>query len=231
MDMLATRNSAAGAWYVGDIFREIDEELRQERFEKLWRRYGKYVIAAAVAVVLAVAGFQAWNYHITNKREAESARFSMALSLMRDGRSDDAAALFASLAEDAGAGYAPLARFNQAALRARSGDLAGAADIFDALAADRGIGDGMRGAATIYGALYRMEAGQGDRDALRARLEPLLGSGGPFRHSAAELSALLALDAGDTAAARTLIAGIVDDAEAPPRIRGRATELLAVIGE
>ena len=30
---------------VGDIFREIDEELRQERFEKLWQHYGKHIIA------------------------------------------------------------------------------------------------------------------------------------------------------------------------------------------
>ena len=41
---------------VGDLFREIEEELRQERFEKLWRSYGRYVIGAAVAVVVAVGG-------------------------------------------------------------------------------------------------------------------------------------------------------------------------------
>jgi len=35
---------------VADIFREIDEELRQERAEKLWRRYGNYVLGGAVAV-------------------------------------------------------------------------------------------------------------------------------------------------------------------------------------
>ena len=42
---------------MGDIFREIDEELRQERFEKLWQRYGKVVIAAAVGIIVSVGGF------------------------------------------------------------------------------------------------------------------------------------------------------------------------------
>ena len=39
---------------MGDIFREIDEELRQERFEKLWQRYGKVVIGAAVGIIVSV---------------------------------------------------------------------------------------------------------------------------------------------------------------------------------
>ena len=40
---------------MGDIFREVDEELKQDRYEKLWRQYGKFVIAGAVVVVAAVA--------------------------------------------------------------------------------------------------------------------------------------------------------------------------------
>ena len=41
------------------IFREVDEELKQERYEKLWREYRWYIIGAAIVVVAAVAGWQA----------------------------------------------------------------------------------------------------------------------------------------------------------------------------
>ena len=37
---------------MADIFREIDEELQQERAAKLWQRYGDWLIALAVGVVL-----------------------------------------------------------------------------------------------------------------------------------------------------------------------------------
>lgn len=216
---------------MGDIFREIDDELRQERFETLWRRYGKYVIAGAVVIVVAVAGIQGWNYYRTDQRQAESARFSAASSLMRDGKNQDAAALFAALAENADTGYAVLARFNQATLRARSGDLAGAVALFDGIAADDDVSGALRGAATISAVLYGMDAEGADTAALQARLQPLIDSGGPWRHSAAELSALLALRAGDGEKARTLVRGIVDDVEAPQHMRARASEILAVIGE
>ena len=36
---------------MADIFDEIDEELKRDRTQELWAKYGKYVIAAAAAVV------------------------------------------------------------------------------------------------------------------------------------------------------------------------------------
>ena len=40
---------------MADIFDEIDEELKRDRTQELWTKYGKYVIAAAAAVVLVRA--------------------------------------------------------------------------------------------------------------------------------------------------------------------------------
>jgi hypothetical protein len=228
--MVAPLGTAAGAWCVGDIFREVEEELRQERFEKLWQRYGKLVVGGAVAVILVVAGIKGWDHYRTAQRAAESAEFSTAVGLMSEGKNQDAAALFASLADNAGDGYATLARFNQATLRARSGDIAGAVAVYDAIARDGSVPEGLRGAATIHAAMHAMDAPDADAAALTAKLQPLIDGGGPWRHSAAELSALLALGSGDDARARTLIQKVADDVDAPARMRARATEILAVIG-
>ena len=37
---------------MSDIFREIEDELRRDNLRKLWSRYGRYVIAVALLVVL-----------------------------------------------------------------------------------------------------------------------------------------------------------------------------------
>ena len=42
------------------LSREIDEELRREKFEKLWERYGIYVLVAAAGLVLSIGGYQFW---------------------------------------------------------------------------------------------------------------------------------------------------------------------------
>ena len=40
---------------MSDIFHEVEEEVRREHYEKLWKKYGNYVIAVASVLVLGVA--------------------------------------------------------------------------------------------------------------------------------------------------------------------------------
>lgn len=215
---------------MGDIFREIDEELRHDRFDKLWRKYGRYLIGAAVAVVLAVAAVKGWQQYRTSERLADGARFAAAKANLRDGKTADAEALMAALARDSGTSYGTLARFHEAALKADAGDAATAVRIYDALAADSGIGDPLRELAVILSALHALDAPAADVAVLPGRLQPLIRAGGPWRHSALEILALLAQEAGDTDKAREHYRRIADDPEAPQNIRGRAAQMLAILG-
>jgi len=212
---------------VVDIFREVDEELRHERYQQLWRRYGRYVIAVAIAVVLVVAGYEGWTGYVRSQRADEGARFAAALETARAGNAAAAADAFAGLARDAGAGYAILARFQEAARRAQAGDAAGAVAIYDSLAADDGLDPAFHGLAVVLATLHGLDSG--DPEALAARLAPLLTAESPWRHSARELAALIVLRAGETARAGDLLRQLADDPEAPQGARGRAAELIAVL--
>lgn len=215
---------------MGDIFREIDEELRQERFDKLWRRYGKYVIAAAVAVVIAVAGFNGWKQYQTSRRIEDGARFASAKVLLDEGKNEEARALFGALARESGTNYGVLARFHAAALKADSGDAAGAATDFDAIAADSGADRPLRDLAIILSALATLNSTGSDAVAIVQRLDPLAGAASPWRHSALEIMALAAQKSGDIKRAREYYKRIVDDVDAPQGVRGRASQMLAIIG-
>ena len=56
---------------MGDLFREVDEELRSDRFQEFWNRYGKILIGVAVAIVLATGGYRYYEYY-TAKQAAEA---------------------------------------------------------------------------------------------------------------------------------------------------------------
>lgn len=209
-----------------NLIREIQEDLRREKFENLWKRYGAALIAAAVALVLAVAGYQAWRAWEVSRREARSAAFVAAEALSaRDPAAAEAA--FAELAADGNDGYAMLAGFQAAGLLARQGRADEAGDAFEQLAA-----------ATdhpLYRDLARLRAVQArlagakpvaDPDRLGDILAPLMDDTNPWRHSARELAAVLALQRGDEARARALFAKLEADAETPQGIRARASEVL-----
>ena len=209
------------------LFREIDEDLRQERYAKLWKRYGNYIVGAVFAVVLSVAGFQGWRAYDIATRQSDGERFAAALTLAGDKQTQAAAEAFAGLAADATAGYALLARFQEAALLAKRGEPAAAA--YADLAQDPGVDAVYRDLAVSLGAFHEMNGpGAGD---LSARLAPLTADGNPWRHSAKELTAMLATRAGDRTKARALFTALAADATAPQGIRARAGEMLAILGQ
>ncbi|RMD61147.1 MAG: hypothetical protein D6826_10685, partial [Alphaproteobacteria bacterium] len=70
---------------MADIFKEVDEELRRESLEKIWKKYGAWIIAAAVALILAVAGYQAWQAYDLNRRQKLSEQFEAALVAIQSG--------------------------------------------------------------------------------------------------------------------------------------------------
>jgi len=206
---------------MADIFDEIDEELKRDRTQQLWACYGKYVLAAAAAVVLAVGsaqGFKAWQ-----ARQAETAANAYAAALA----SDDVVAALTAVENDLTDGYAMLARFQIAAGKAAAGDRAGAEADYLALAADKGMKPLYKQAALL---LAVMNAPDGaDPAELQTRLEPLSGAAGPWQGMALEVSAALDLQAGDVAAARGKVEAILALPELSPELRQRANQLSTVL--
>jgi hypothetical protein len=210
------------------LFKEIDEDLRQEHYAKLWKKYGAYVIGAAVIFVAAVAGQQAWKAYSLNQRNTSSALFSGALKAAEAGKTGEADALLVKLAEDGSAGYVLLARFHQAALLAKSSDTGAAAGAYQTISADTDVDPLYRNLAAVLSVLHELDTG--DAGQLRERLAPLLATTNPWRHSAKELTALLARRSGDVKRARALFRELTDDGSAPPGIRARAAEMSAILG-
>ena len=213
---------------MADIFQEVDEELRQENYLKLWRKYGGVLIGVVVAIIVVTAVYVGWRDYRTAQRLEEGARFVEAVDLAASEQTEAALAALASLAQEADTGYATLASLRQAALLADGGDVAGAVAIYDRIAADADVDRGFRDLAVILSTLSTLETSA--PDAMLARLGPLTSEGNPWRHTALELSALVAQRTGDAGRAREIYAGLADDAEAPPSLRSRATEMLATLG-
>jgi hypothetical protein len=213
------------------LLREIDEDIRRERYAKLWKRWGGFVIAGAVLLVAVVAGYQGWQYWTQQRREAAAAEFGRAMQLAERDRPAAEQALGA-IAADGPPGYAMLAGFEQAALLVRSGDREGARAAYQNL--QKSTGDAVyRDLATLLEAMVALqgEALPLDADAVRSRLQPLTAERNPWRFSARELTALIDWRGGDRAGARSQLSAMAADAAAPADVRTRAQQVLAQLGE
>ncbi len=210
------------------LIREVDEDLRRERYEKIWARYGAYVIGAALAIVVATAAIVGWREYQISERQEQGARFTAAMAEAEAGNLAGAAAEFQALAADAGAGYRTLSLLQVAAARAKQGDAAGAVAVYDQLAADGGADPLLRDLAALLAVLQLMDGGAAGE--LGERLAPLAAEDRPFRYSARELAALVEAKSGNTEAAKQAFSALADDPEAPSGVRARAAEMLAALG-
>ena len=89
------------AFTVAAPAQEVEEEVRKERYEKLWKQYGNYIIVAAALIVAAVAAFQAWQRYDQARRERVSDQFQQATQLAASGNYVRAETEFAALSKDA----------------------------------------------------------------------------------------------------------------------------------
>lgn len=214
-----------------NFIEEVEEDIRRDRHLELWRKYGRYAVAAALVVVIAVAATVAWRHYRANERLKDSMAYSAGLSLAnQDGVSPDSAiAALGEIVQSGSDSYSVLAQLQQAALLTRSGTPERAVEIYDKLAGDKGLDPIFRDLAVVLRTMVLFD--KADGAALMAALAPLTGgSASPWRHSALELTALLAQRGGDSAKAREIYTGLADDPGTPRQLRGRAAEMLAVLG-
>ena len=209
------------------LIREVDEDLRQENLEKMWKKYGGLLVGGALAAVLAVAGMQAWQTWRHNQGLEASQRFTDAIQMLDQGDKAKGIDALQALIGGGTDGYRLLAEMKLAQVKLADGDGKAAIALYDKVAADSGVDDVYRNLALLKSAYLKV--GTDEVGTLEASLTPLAAEASPWRHSAREVLALLALKAGDTAKAQDWLRKVADDVVAPTGIRGRAAELLAAL--
>jgi hypothetical protein len=225
---------------VVDIFDEVDEDLRAERAQALFKRYGWLLIALVLLVIAASGAWQGWRWWQAKRDMAAGTAFLAAMSLAQatgpeatgpttDPASRKAAiAAFDQVAATAPDGYGTLARLRAAALKADAGDLAGATALYDQIAADSTADPLLRGLASLLWAQRQLDTG--DPALLEARLKALAVPDNPWHALASEDLALLDLRQGHTDAAKAKLRTLAGDVSLPQDMRGRASGLLNRLG-
>jgi hypothetical protein len=210
------------------LLREIDEDLKREQWEKLWKAYGRYLVGALVVVVAIVLAFVGWREYRERQLAADGLAYWKADRQAAFGEYQAAADGFDELIKSGNAGYPELAGLREAAALAQAGDRQSALELYNRIAAESGASSPLGQLADLYGAMLLVDSG--DPDTVASRLAPLAADGAPWRYSAREMQGLLALRTGDLALAKSIFEALIADPDTPTTLRGRANELLAITG-
>lgn len=212
---------------MSDVFREVDEAVREDQLKQIWRRHGKLIIAVIVLVVVVIGGWQGWQAWQASDRESASNAYAGALMAARTNRVDQAFATLGELSDPDAGDIGTLAALAEARLHLGEGRLPEAVAIWDAVAASEGAGQTYSKAALLLSVMHQVDSG--DPAALEARLQPLLADNEAYRPLALELTAVLAIKQSDPERARGLLEALATDPLASPAQQARARELAAAL--
>ena len=210
------------------LFREVDDDLRHEQINKLWKAYGSWIITAAVLIVAVVAGHEGWQAWQRSVRNDEARTYEQALSRLQAG--EDASAALAAIGKTGTTGHRDLARLQEAALLLKQGKGTEAVAAYQALYADSKTDKVFADLSRILAVQHGMDLPGADVKALESVLTPLLDPASPFRHLAAEAKALLALQDKRVEDAKTQLNALFADRTTPAGVRSRARDLLSALG-
>ena len=209
------------------FIREVDEELRTERFQEFWQKYGKIAIGVAVAVVIVTAGYRFYEYY-TAKQAAEAGdAFMAAVTLATEGKQDEALAAFEKIQQGSSKSYQALALMRGASELAKVGNVDEAVQKFDQIANDASAEENLRAIARIRAAMLLVDSGSVSD--VESRVSPLSAPGAPYRASAREALGLAYYKAGDLENAFKQFSSLAEDAETPSALAQRTRIILDLI--
>lgn len=213
----------------GETFlREVDDELRKERVNQAFTRYGWWIIAGAVLILAAIGGFFWWQAQKAAAAEAQGESLLTALDSLEGGARAAATPKIDELAQSDIIGYRAAALFARANAQIAANQLPAAVATLGTIAANEDFAEPYR-----HAALVRQTALQFDSlppAQVVQRLEPLARPGLPFFGTAGEMMGVALLRMNQPQRAGPLFGRIGRDETVPPSIRTRAIQIAGALG-
>jgi hypothetical protein len=203
------------------IMREVDQALAEEKASEGIRKNLPLIVAAGLAVVAGVGGWQFWSAQREAKAVAASAAYEKAL---KAGSDEERIAALEKLGGDSG-GYAILAKLRLAGEAAGKGERDKALGFYREVYAAAAGSKRLKDAARLKAGYLALDVG---RDAVLKDVGVLETDDTAIGYYAREIIALAALEAGDFQAAEQMFRKAASDPKAPQSIQLRAGEYAAL---
>jgi len=172
-----------------EFIREVDEDLKEEKRMKLWKKLLPFVISISLGVIFSTSGFVLWKNYTDQVKQQLGDDFTAAVELSKDEDIDAALLALDRIVNKGSDGYVTMAKMKKASLLIEKGELEKGLDIYLDLEKNA-VDQSFRDISTIFYVMNSIDSD--DPDILLKKLEPLENSL-IWKSSALELKAFIFL--------------------------------------
>ena len=211
-----------------DVFDQVEEELRSDRYKRLARTWLPVIGGVLLVALIAALSWWGWQKMETAKADKASIAYQRGLEALEANNPVGADAAFTQAANEGNAAYKALSLNHRAGIAVQQNRIPAAVELFEE-AAGASRDPLLRDSAGLKAALLLMDTAS--LEDLQTRLEPLIEEGRPFRAFAREALAMAQLQHGKTAEARQTLVVLKNSLDTPREISQRADLAISAIDD
>ena len=210
-----------------EFIKEVDEDLKEEKRVKLWKKLLPYVLGFSFGVILLTSSFVFWENYTKNTNQSLGDDFTAAVGLASEDDIDAALLALDRIVDKGSDGYATIAKMKKASILIQKGDLEKGLAIYLDLERNA-VDQSFRDIATILYVLNSMD--KEDPLILLEKVKPLEASK-IWKSSALELKAFIYLKTEKKEQAKETFQSILDQKNTPSSLSTRATNMIEYLKE
>ncbi len=205
---------------------EVEEDIRQEKIKKMWRRFGP---PAATVAALIVLGVFSWSFYINAKEQKSrdlSDQFLKAMEQVSLGQTETAQQIFKNLSQSSVKGYEFSSLMALAYQNIQKGDISKALGYYDLIIQGQ-FDEAYKNLARVLAA--QTSVGMEYYANYQDDIEKISASNLALKWSAREVKALHFISLSKMDLAKSELKNLAESTEVPADIRVRAQMILEVI--
>ena len=210
-----------------EFIKEVDEDLKEEKRVKLWKKLLPYVLGFSLGIVLITSGLVFWQNYKTNNNQTLGDDYTAAVDLANEQDIDAALLALDRIVDKGSDGYVTIARMKKASLLIEKGNTDEGLSIYLDLEKNA-VDQSFRDIATILYVLNSMD--EVKAEVLLKKVQPLENSK-VWQSSALELKAFILLKDGRKKLARETFQSILNLQSSPSSLSTRARNMIEYLKE
>jgi hypothetical protein len=213
----------------GETFlREVDENLRRDQLQDMAKKYGAWIVAAAVLLLAAIGGWIYWQDRQEKAASQDSEVLAQIYTDIGAGKVANVPQRLDALAAGSEGALKASAMLARGAVAIEQNDRATATAKFNEVASAKDLPQPYRDLGLIRATSMEFDTLRPEQ--VIVRLQPLTKPGNPWFGSAGELTAMALVKQGKKLEAGRLFAAIAADQQVPESIRARSVQIAGTLG-
>ena len=205
-----------------EFIKEVDEDLKEEKRVKLWKKLLPYVLGFSFGIILVTSSFVFWEAYTKKTNQNLGDDFTAAVDLANENDIDAALIALDRIVDKGSDGYATIAKMKKASLLIDKGNFDEGLSIYLDLEKNA-VDQSFRDIATILYVLNSMD--KIDSEVLLRKIQPLENSK-VWQSSALELKAFIYLKDKKNVSAKEVFQSILNLKSSPSSLSTRARNMI-----